>query len=133
MKLKLSENPKEWRKAGVMGSLGLAVMSSLLRWRKHLPQEAWIAVVAVLACVAVCAIAQPCWFRGWYRATGWIAFQFGQLIGRISFALVFILIITPTGLIMRLTGRDPLQTKRDPAAKSYWNKAKDATPLDRMF
>jgi len=133
MKLKLTENPKEWRKAGVMGSLGLAVMSSLLRWRHHLSQPAWIAALCILACVAICAIAQPRWFRGWYRVTGWIAFQIGQTIGRVAFVLVFFLVITPAGLIMRLMNRDPLQLKKPANATTYWNKAKDFTTLDRMF
>jgi hypothetical protein len=133
MRLKLSENPKEWRKAGVLSSLGFAVLSSLLRWRHHLRQPVWLGVLAVLVVVMVTAIWRPRWFRGWYRLAGWIAFLFGQAVGRVAFTLVFLLVITPAGLIMRLMNRDPLRRKRDPAASSYWNKSKESTPLDRMF
>lgn len=133
MKLKLSEDPKEWRKAGVLGSLGLAVMSSLMRWRHHLRQPVWLVILAVLAVVMVTAVLRPKWFRPWYRFTGWIAFQIGQAVGRVAFALAFFLIITPVGLVLRLMNRDPLRLKRDSASSSYWNKAKDFTPLDRMF
>ena len=133
MKLKLSENPKEWRKAGVFGSLGLAAMSSLLRWRRHLRQPVWLVILAVLAVVMVAALLRPRWFRGWYRFTGWIAFRIGQAVGFVAFALAFILVITPAGLILRLLNRDPLRLKRDPAAATYWTKSKESTPLDRMF
>lgn len=133
MKLKLSDNPKEWRKAGVMSSLGFAVFSSLLRWRHHLGQTAWLAVLGALACVAVCAVARPRWFRGWYRVTGWVAFQIGQAVGHVVFALVFVLVITPAGLLLRIAHRDPLQLKKAPGASTYWSKAKEMTPLDRMF
>lgn len=133
MKLKLSEDPKEWRKTAILSSIGLAILSSLLRWRHVLPPPVWIGVLLLLGAVIVTAVARPRWFRGWYRVSGWIAFQIGQIIGRVAFALAFVLIITPAGLVMRLTKRDPLHLKRDAGAASYWTKSKETTPLDRMF
>jgi hypothetical protein len=35
-------------------------------------------------------------------------------------ALLFFSTITPIGLLMRLTGKDSLRLRRDPAAASYW-------------
>ena len=45
MKLKLKEDPKEWRKAAWMSALGLAVFSSLLRWRHKIPRRWWVSVL----------------------------------------------------------------------------------------
>ena len=35
-------------------------------------------------------------------------------------ALLFYLVITPTGLMLRLLGKDPLRLRFEPGARSYW-------------
>ena len=51
-------------------------------------------------------------------------FKFGILLGSIVapivMALVYFLTVLPTGLIMRLLGKDLLKQKLDKNAKSYW-------------
>ena len=51
-------------------------------------------------------------------------FKFGMLLGSIIapivMALVFFVIVLPTGLIMRLLDKDLLKQKIDKNAKSYW-------------
>jgi hypothetical protein len=53
-------------------------------------------------------------------------FRFGLLLGRIVapiiMLLVFFLTVLPTGLIMRLLGKDLLNRKIDRSAPSYWVK-----------
>jgi hypothetical protein len=34
--------------------------------------------------------------------------------------LIFLLIVTPAGLLLRLLGKDPLRIRRDLKADSYW-------------
>ena len=34
--------------------------------------------------------------------------------------LLFYLVVTPTGLVMRMLGKDLLRLRFDPQAKSYW-------------
>ena len=50
--------------------------------------------------------------------------RFGLLLHAIItplvMGLIFYLAVTPTGLILRAMGKDPLRLKRDPDAKSYW-------------
>ena len=133
MKLIYKEDPKEWRKSALLTALGLAIISSLLRWRKHLPVDYWHAALAVLAVVAVCAVLQPRWFRGWYRLSLRLGFYSSQFIGCCVLLLFFIFIITPLGWVLRLMGKDPLQLKRPPGAATCWHEAKASTPLDRLF
>jgi hypothetical protein len=49
---------------------------------------------------------------------------FGLLLGRIispiMLFLVYLIAVVPTGLIMRLAGKDPLHRRLDRDAKSYW-------------
>ena len=133
MKLNYQEDLKEWRKSTLLTALGLAIISSLLRWRRHLPVNAWCTVLAALAVVAVCAVLQPRWFRGWYRLSLWLGFYSSQFIGRCVLILLFIFIITPLGLMLRLAGKDPLQLTRPNKPATYWRPAKDCSPLDRLF
>ena len=60
-----------------------------------------------------------CWFR------------FGLLLGKVMtpvvLALLFFLTITPTGLLMRLMGKDLLRKKIDKSAPTYWI-ARDTPP-----
>ena len=43
-------------------------------------------------------------------------------------ALVFYLVFAPVGIALRLLGRDPLQRRLDPSAKSYWQDRKPNPP-----
>ena len=133
MKLNFKEDPKEWRKFALLTALGLAILSSVLRWRKHLSADVLCAVLALLAVVAICAVLQPRWFRGWYRLSLRLGFYSSQFIGRCVLAIFFVFILTPLGWVLRLMGKDPLQLKRPPNAATYWHPARDCNPLDRLF
>ena len=58
------------------------------------------------------------------RPLNLIWFRFGMLLHRVVSPLVlglmFFASVTPIALIMRLLGKDPLQLKFDPDAKTYW-------------
>lgn len=133
MKLNFKEDPKEWRKSALLTALGLAILSSVLRWRRHLPENFWCAMLALLGLVAICAVLQPRWFRGWYRLSLRVGFYSSQFIGRCVLAVFFVFILTPLGFVLRLMGKDPLQLKRPPNAATYWHQARDGNPLDRLF
>ena len=51
-------------------------------------------------------------------------FRFGLLLQRVVnplvMAVIYFAVVTPTGLVMRALGKDPLRLRRDPDAKSYW-------------
>ncbi|MCA1907020.1 MAG: SxtJ family membrane protein [Magnetospirillum sp.] len=51
-------------------------------------------------------------------------FKFGLLLHKVMtpliMGLLFFVTVTPIGLLMRATGKDPMRLKRDPAATSYW-------------
>jgi Saxitoxin biosynthesis operon protein SxtJ len=50
--------------------------------------------------------------------------KFGLLLAKIvspiALGILFYLVFTPIGLLMRLSGKDPMRLKADPNAKSYW-------------
>lgn len=82
------------------------------------PPRLWAAAVA--AAFLVIALAAPSLLTPLNRL--WT--QFGLLLHRIMSPLVmsilFFIGVTPIALLMRLTGKDPLNLRFDPTAKSYW-------------
>ena len=79
----------------------------------------WWSLAIALAFAAV-ALVRPILLAPLNR----LWFKFGMLLNRIVSPLVmgmlFYLIITPIALFMRLLGKDLLNLKRDPEARSYW-------------
>jgi hypothetical protein len=133
MKLKLKEEPKEWRKAAWMSALGLALLTSLLRWRRVLPLAAWAVALCLLAALAAAAALRPRWFRGYYRFSAKVGFGLSQMAGGVVLALVFFIVVTPLGLAMRMLGKDPLRLRRPAGAESYWSEVRRKSSLDRLF
>lgn len=133
MKVKLKEDPKEWRKTTLLTALGVVILSSLLRWRRVLPSSSWAAVLAVSGIVAMTAWLWPRWYRGFYRVSMQIGFYSSQAIARVILALLFVVLLTPLSLVLRLVGKDPLQLKHVQGSTSFWHPTKETSPLDRMF
>tara|TARA_B100001063_G_scaffold162623_1_gene151744 strand:- start:138 stop:521 length:384 start_codon:yes stop_codon:yes gene_type:complete len=63
-------------------------------------------------------------------------FKFGMLLGRlvspIIMALVFFVVVTPTGLIMKLFQKDLLKLKKKDK-KSYWIERKSKSEMKNQF
>lgn len=133
MKLKLKEEPREWRKSALMSLLGAAILSSVLRWRHILPVAAWLALLCLLAALAMAAVIRPPWFRGYYRFSAKLGFALSRTAGNIILAFFFLFVITPLAVAMRMFGNDTLRLRRPPAVTSYWSKARQKSPLDRLF
>ena len=65
-------------------------------------------------------------------------FKFGKLLGfiiaPIVMGIVFFIVITPTGLIMKIIGKDLLNNKYNNKIKSYWiNRGKHKSTMKQQF
>lgn len=65
------------------------------------------------------------------------ALVLGTIMTRVLLTVVFFGIVTPTALLMRLFGKDPMHRRPDPRASSYWIRIAEnpGTPerMDRYF
>ena len=79
----------------------------------------WWALGAAAAALAM-ALAAPQWLAPATRV--WL--RFGLLLHRVTSPIIlgaiYFGVVTPTGLLRRAMGKDPLRLKRDPDAESYW-------------
>lgn len=98
--------------AVILGVVGLWPLLYGLTPRLWALIPAGIFLAAALAFPAVLTPLKMLWMR------------FGLLLHHIVtpliMGLIFYLAVTPTGLIMRAMGKDPLRLKLDPAVASYW-------------
>jgi|TARA_B100000586_G_C20009823_1_gene384148 hypothetical protein len=58
----------------------------------------------------------------------------GSIIAPIIMGFIFFTVITPTGIIMKIIGKDLLNKKKDKNKKSYWiNRSKSKTTMKEQF
>jgi hypothetical protein len=108
-------------------SLALLAIAAYQRWRGAPP---WVVMtlVSIAAVLSVLAAVAPSLLRPVYR--GWM--RVGEVLAwintRIILTLVFFLVVTPIGLLMRLFGRSPITTAR---RDSYWTDVEPHSYGDR--
>lgn len=133
MKLKLKEDPREWRKF----ALALGVFSGVglwLAWRKHLAAAGSIRLAAGCLLLGLLAgLIRPHLVRPIYRGAMTCSFHAGQVMGRVLLAAVFLFVLTPLALLLRVSGKDLLRLRRDSKAETFWRTAKWSDDFDRQF
>ena len=84
--------------------------------------SAWPPHLLVWPAVAVAAVglARPRLVRPVFLAVSLAAFPIGWALSHLILAAIFFLLVTPTGLALRLAGRDPMTRRREPDRASYW-------------
>jgi hypothetical protein len=131
--LRLKEEPIEWIKFTAVLGLALNLVTWMLWWRGTLPLGLPVFAAASAVVALVTAVIRPRWFRGFYRGGMTVSFHLGQVIGRVLLTLVFLLLVTPLGLLLRLMGKDLLELRRRPGEGSGWHPARNHRDFDRMF
>ena len=87
--------------------------------------------VAVL--VPAVGLFVPGLLRVVYLASMWTTFPIGWLVSHLILAIVFYVVMTPIGLLMRLVGYDPMNRRFDPDAETYWSPQESTDDTDRCF
>jgi hypothetical protein len=85
----------------------------------HGASPRWWAL-GVSAAFGVVAWVRPVWLARLNRLWMKLGILLGKVVSPIALGILFYGVITPIGAVVRLTGKDPLRLKRDPAADSYW-------------
>ncbi len=77
-------------------------------------------VVSTTTLIGVVGLIGPSLVRPIYVVWMALAFPIGWTVSHLMMAIVYYLVLTPIGLIMRMCGRDPMQRRIDRTAKTYW-------------
>ncbi len=123
-------SPKELRRFGVTVAIPLALLAGLGVWRGHTVLPAVLGgLAAVLAFLGVFA---PTLLGPVHTVWMKVADALGWFNTRVLLGLVYFLVMTPTGIVMRLMGRDPLD-RRLKDRPTYWIKREQQPdPRDSM-
>jgi hypothetical protein len=104
----------EDRKFGIVLVLVLTVLGGVFHWQGYAGVSCGVWLLALSALVILCiSPAMMKYPRKALLTVGWLNSQLVLL-------LVFYLVLTPTGLVMRLLGRDFLNRKEKDKRESYW-------------
>lgn len=150
-----------WKPEGLAGAaaiLGTAWLVSLTLNREHRVRQLLGVLLPGMFALATISVG---WFGAWNVALGlwtvgaagavaiWLVPSLGRRIylgwmlagapigwtlSHAVLAIVYYVVLTPIGLIMRLVGRDPMQRKLDRAGKgSYWIERPPESDSSRYF
>jgi hypothetical protein len=130
----LQTSDRDLRKFGLMVGGVFAALGLLFLWRHKAFYPYFLGPGAALV---VTGLVWPRALKWVYVAWMSVAFVLGFVMAHVILTLLFFLVITPMGLVARLTGKDFLSLKLDRAAKSYWlprpQKPKHAADYERQF
>lgn len=114
------------RSARSLGLLLAALLGGWGLWRVWQGGAAWWPWLAAATAAAGAALWRPALLvpltRGWLK----LGDLLHGVVNPLVMLLLFVLVVTPTGLLMRLFGKDPLRLRLDRQAASYWIPRDDA-------
>lgn len=85
----------------------------------HSNAPRWWAI-GIAAAFALVTLIKPTLLAGLNRLWMKFGLLLGKIVSPIALGVLFYLVFTPMGLLMRLFGKDPLRLKFDRAGDSYW-------------
>jgi hypothetical protein len=118
MARKKRSESREARRFGVILTVLLLGFASLSLWRQHDLRASLLAGAAGAALLLTFA-AFPLWlriFRLWMK----LAEVLSWLMTRVLLSVFFYLVLTPTGLAMRLLGKAPMDLAWKDGRPTYW-------------
>ncbi|MDP6786667.1 MAG: SxtJ family membrane protein [Rhodospirillales bacterium] len=105
------------RATGLVFAAVFAIIALWPLWSGGTPR-AWALIVA--AAIVIVAFALPRALAPLSRAWHGLGQILHKVVNPLVMGLLFYVTVTPTGLLMRLFGKDPLRLRFDREAKSYW-------------
>ncbi len=105
------------RSFGLVMAAALAAVTALNAWHSG---RVWPWTAGLAALLLAAALLRPAVLHPLNLA--WLKFGLllHKVVNPVLMALIFYGTVLPTGLLMRMMGKDPLRLKRQPGADSYW-------------
>jgi hypothetical protein len=113
----MTADVKELRKFALTMFCALGILGAILVWRKRdIGFVLWGMGTAGLLIAWVRPRVLNLVYKYWMK----LAMVLGLISSHVILALLYYLVVTPLGLVMRLLGKNPLVLQPDKGLKSYW-------------
>ncbi len=133
--------PRTLRNFGFMGIVAFGALAALLHYKMYFfakfptfaaPMATYILAGLSVYC-GVFAVAAPAALRWLYVTLTVVGFPIGFVMSYVVVSIMFFLIITPIGIIMRMFGRDALRLKFNAQATTHWIPRHPPATIKRYF
>ncbi len=114
---------KELQKFAIILFLALGVWGGILLWRKR---DIGFVLWGVGSATLLIAWIQPRFLSPVYNFWMKLTLILGFISSHLILALLYYLVLTPMGLLMRIFGKTPLSLQLDDKAITYWKKRKNS-------
>ncbi|MFQ5511606.1 MAG: SxtJ family membrane protein [Candidatus Krumholzibacteriia bacterium] len=132
IEIKSTPSKRELSWFGAVMLVFFGAVGSVAYFKFHAPTAAYVlwSVGTLLALLfyAIPPLRIPL-YLGWMRAFFPVGWTFSHLV----LIVIYYLVVTPIGLVMRLFGYDPMKRRLDPGAATYWVEHRTAAELARYF
>ena len=120
----------EGRQFGLTLGIAFGVITAIFVWRGH-HGVAWV-LGSISAIMLLGGIVVPDRLGPVQRAWMGLALAISKVTTPIFMSIVWVLVLTPAGLIMRLVGRNPM--RREPIEAGFWvRRERTDSDLERQF
>ena len=141
VELNLNPDRKQLR---TFGLIGLVVFGGLGGWAWHngtlmgfslgaFQQPVAVVLGGLAGFCGLCSVVFPAGNKPLFVGLSVITLPIGFVISHLILFTMFFVVMTPIGLLLRLSGRDPLARSLEPAQNSYWGARAPQPPVDRYF
>lgn len=132
--IEINKNPsrRELNWFGVLFALFFAIVGAVVMWKFGSVRTAQI-IWGVAAVITVVYYALPPVRRLLYLGWMYAAYPIGWTVSHVLLGVIYYLVMTPIGLVMRLAGRDGLEQRIDRSADTYWTEHRPGGDPARYF
>lgn len=130
--LNLNPTKKELRTFGLC-ALAFTCLVGWIIFRRGGSTSTIATVVGIGVALAGIGLTIPQALRPVWVVLMVVNYPIGWVVTHVVMAFIFYLVVTPVGVIMRLTGRDPMERAFDRLAKTYWKPRRSDPNSSRYF
>jgi len=126
----IKSGKRELRQFGITIGFVLGFLGSWFLWRD---KEGGSLLLIIATLFLLLGIILPNLLKPLHKLWMTLAVLLGWLMTRIILIVLFYLVVTPIGLLAKLSGKDFLNRKFNRDAQTYWMPRKAATPDKRNY
>ena len=124
----IKSSKRDLKKFGITMGIVLAVFGALFLWRQR---NVYVVLFGISAFFLFFGLVIPVVLKPIQKVWMSFAITIGWFMSRVLLTILFFIILTPTGLLLRLFGKDFLDTDLRKKKETYWI-TMDSSKKDKM-